>query len=77
MIAHTLRFHRDLYSGTAIDAAVGAFREVADCRLTEETAYWVVEVDARADAPLAEVAAELANYALGLTIDQRCVPAAW
>jgi hypothetical protein len=72
-----LRFHRDLYAGTAVDAAVAAFREVAECRLREQPDHWVVEVTALGEAPAAEVAAELANYALGLTIEQRCVPAAW
>ena len=72
-----LRFRRDLYSGTAVDAAVVAFREVANCRLAEEADYWVVEVTPSGNEDPQEVAAELANYALGLTIEQRCLPAAW
>ncbi len=72
-----VRFHRDLYSGTAVDAAVVAFREVANCRLLEEPGYWVVEVTPSLDDDADQVAAELANYALGLTIEQRCVPGAW
>lgn len=62
----TLRFHRDLYDGRAVDAALGVFADHARCERREEPTHWVVDVHAEADERL--VARELANYALGLTI---------
>ena len=73
----TLEFHRDLYSGVAVDAAVEAFREVAACELVEKPTHWVVMVTALADEDERSVVGELANYALGLTIEERCLATAW
>jgi len=67
-----LRFHRDLYSGEAVDAAVHAFADLARFELREEGAYWVVEVSECDGERDREIAGELSNYALGLTIRARC-----
>ncbi len=74
----TLEFHRDLYSGVAVDAAVEAFREVAACELVENSTHWVVIVrPVGAEEDERTVVGELANYALGLTIEERCLATAW
>lgn len=62
----TLRFHRALYDGRAIDSALGVFEGHGRFERRQEPDHWVVEVTADDDERL--VARELANYALGLTI---------
>lgn len=62
----TLRFHRALYDGRAVDAALGVFADHGRFDRREEPDHWVVDVRADDDERL--VARELANYALGLTI---------
>jgi hypothetical protein len=66
-----LRFHRDLYAGAAIDEAVKVYARFASFELTEEAAHWVVRISASSDARAAQVARELGNYALGITIRAR------
>jgi hypothetical protein len=64
----SVRFHREIYRGTAVDEAVKVFAAYATFELAEEAEHWVVRVtgaDARRER---RVAGELANYALGLTI---------
>lgn len=63
-----LRFHRDLYDGPALDEAAKVYEPYASLSLVEEPSYWLVRVEGD-DADL--VARELANYALGLTIERR------
>ncbi len=67
-----LRFHRTLYAGTAIDAALGRFAHLAKTRFDrgETPEYFVVEVTASSPARSRAIAHELANFALGLTIEQ-------
>lgn len=69
-----LRFHRDLYPGEAVDAAIRTFepwarveREVAGDE-GASPAYWVVRIFARSPAVERRVAGELANFALGLAV---------
>lgn len=70
-----LRFHEELYDGFAIDEAVKAYAEYATAELAREGAAYVVRITAL---PLATddgideatLAAELGNYALGLTIER-------
>ncbi len=75
-----LRLHRELYDGPAVDEAAKLYREYGSVDLAEEAAYWVVRVGSAAEpagdgatdaADLGTLAAELSNYALGLTIERR------
>ena len=61
-----LRFHRGLYDGNAIDAALEVFAEHARSEQRVDDEHFVVAVSADEDERV--VARELANYALGLTI---------
>lgn len=67
----TVRFHREIYDGKAVDAAVKQLADYASFELIEEPSYWVVKVEAEDDATARAVAGELGNFALGLTIQQR------
>jgi hypothetical protein len=66
-----LRFPEDLYSGEAIDAAVKVYAEWAACELERDSGSFAVRLTAKPGVPEARVADELANYALGLTIEQQ------
>lgn len=71
-----LRFHRELYDGFAIDEAVKAFAELASSELADDDRTWVVRMSALPAAAAEGIdeptlADELANYALGLTIERR------
>lgn len=66
-----LRFHRDLYRGEDVDAALKVYARFADFERAEADDAWVVRVRARGAARERAVAGELANYALGLTIRGR------
>jgi hypothetical protein len=70
-----LRFHEELYDGFAIDEAVKAYAEFMSAELFREQQGYVVRVTASPAASEqgideATVAAELANYALGKTIER-------
>ncbi len=67
----TLRFHREFYDGMAVDAAVKTFEDYGSFALSETESHWIVEVSGREGPALRELAGELQNYALGLSIDQR------
>jgi len=62
-----LRFHRELYAGTAIDAALVRLARFARFERAEDGEYFVVRVDADDPVRLRRVAGELCNFALGLT----------
>jgi hypothetical protein len=62
-----LRFHRELYAGTAIDTALGRLAHFARFERAEDGEYFVVRVDADDPVRLHRVAGELCNFALGLT----------
>jgi hypothetical protein len=64
----TLRFHRELYRGTAVDEAVKVLAPHGDFQLREEPAHWVVEVTGATPERERRIAGELGNYALGLTV---------
>ena len=66
-----LRFHRGLYQGTAVDAAVKVFEKFGRFALTEETEHWVVRVEAKSPARERQLVGELANYALGLSVREQ------
>jgi len=66
-----LRFPSDLYSGFAIDSALKVYADFAEFALTEEPEAFVVRLTATGDHAEADIADELANFALGATIEER------
>ena len=64
-----LRFHREIYAGTAVDAAAKKLERFAELELVEEQDHWVVRVNASTPERERQVAGTLANWALGLTVD--------
>lgn len=69
-----LEFHRTLYNGLAVDEAVQRYRRHIECELSERPDVWRVRLRALRPELTLRVARELANYALGLTV-QRGGPA--
>lgn len=67
-----LRFHRALYSGNAIDGAARRFASVSRVTLVRsiDGEYFVVAVESEDPKRARKVGLELANMALGLTIEQ-------
>ncbi len=65
-----LRFHRALYPGEAVDAAIKAFSGWAEVATEQSSTHWIVRVTAATPARERKVAGALANYALGLTVRQ-------
>jgi len=70
-----LRFHQDLYDGFAIDEAAKVYGNYGAMDLTREADAYVVRVTAGADTAAQGIdertlAAEMANYALGMTIEK-------
>lgn len=65
-----LRFHRTLYAGPAVDEAVKVFARHGEFHMSEETDTWVVRLRALRPALTRRLAHELANYALGLTVQR-------
>lgn len=68
-----LRFHREIYDGSAIERALGVYRPYGTLTLEEGAVHWIVRVaETPGDAEHAwTLARELANYALGATIEAR------
>jgi hypothetical protein len=62
-----LRFHREIYAGTAVDAALKVYARYGRFERAEEPTHWVVRVTTKDPVRERRVARELANYALGLT----------
>lgn len=67
----TLRLHREIYRGEAVDRAAKIYAPYAQIELEEEPSAWVVKVSASSPQREARVARELANQALGLTVRDR------
>lgn len=66
-----LRFHADFYPPDAVSDAVTAYGEHARCDVQRrDDATWV-RVTAVGDTDEKTLAAELANYVLGLSIERR------
>ena len=67
-----LRFDRSLYAGPAIDEAVKVFAAHGEFHMSEETDTWVAKLRALKPGPARtrRLAHELANYALGLTVQR-------
>jgi hypothetical protein len=66
-----LRFHRTLYRGESVDAAIRTFERYGRLERREEPDYWVVAIAAKSARRERRIADELANFALGLTIRER------
>lgn len=71
-----LSFDESLYDGFAIDEVAKAFEEIATIERERREGAFVLRVSAKPDggpdAPTEEdIAAELANHALGKTIEKR------
>jgi hypothetical protein len=69
-----LRFHQELYDGFAVDEAVKAYAGLARFELVREDQGYVVKLEADPAAlpdgiDEATLGRELANYALGKTIE--------
>jgi hypothetical protein len=67
----TVRFHRDLYPGAVLDEALRVYEPFATIERSEEPSHWVVRLKADKEAREGRIAGELANYALGLTVQKR------
>ncbi len=66
----TLRFHKELYSGMAVDAAMKRLERFATFEVAEDAKHWVVEVQAKRLEHQRQIELELGNFALGLTIER-------
>lgn|GEM_PF-953455 len=66
-----LRLHSELYVNAAIEEAIGLYRNHAEITRTEEGPYTMLSITSPRPARAEKVAKELANYALGLTIQAR------
>jgi hypothetical protein len=66
-----LRFDAELYSGFAIDSAVQVFADFASFELERAGGEYVVKLTANGEHDEQQIADELANYALGATIEER------
>jgi uncharacterized protein RhaS with RHS repeats len=67
-----LRFHHELYDGFAVDEAAKVYGPYGTMELEREPSGFVVRLTATAEGvPERTLAAELANYALGLTVEKR------
>lgn len=65
------RFHVDLYEGKAVDAAVKMYEPYGNFELEQSSEAWIVRVVANEGIDEAYLADELANFALGTTIEAR------
>jgi hypothetical protein len=70
-VSRTLRFHKDVYVGEAVDEAVKTFDRFATFTLSDEGAHWVVALEAKRPELELRIAGELSNFALGLTVKHR------
>ncbi len=66
-----LRLHRELYRGESVDSAVGIYARFADLSRADEGDYFVVRIEGKSEERERRIADELANYALGSTIQER------
>ena len=71
-----LRFHHELYDGFALDEAAKVYAPYADLALEREPEGYVIRLTASAESTKQGIdertlSAELANFALGLTIERQ------
>ncbi len=65
----TLSFPRDLYVGVAVDAAAKVYADHATIELEQTPEAYVLRVVALGEANEELIADELANYALGASVE--------
>ena len=65
-----LRFHHELYDGFAVDEAAKIYGPYATMELVREPEGFIVRLTGTTDIDERTIAAELGNYALGLTIEK-------
>lgn len=65
-----LRLHRRVYAGTAIDSALQRFGKLAVFGRAIEGEYFVVSAELPPGPRARKIAGELANFVLGLTVEQ-------
>lgn len=66
-----LALHRELYSREAVDAAVEAFAGHASVEVDERGEAYVLRCTPTTEVDERQLADELGNFALGLTIEAR------
>ena len=66
-----LRLHSGLYIAKAIEEAIDLYRGHAEITRAEDGEHTVLSIASQRPARAEKVAKELANYALGLTIQAR------
>lgn len=66
-----LRLHRGLYVGAAIEQALELYAAHAQIERAEEGEHVILRIESARPGRAERVARELANYALGLTIQAR------
>jgi len=66
-----VRFHRALYRGESVDEAMKVYARFAKLTPVEEDDHWVVRIEGSSESRERKIADEIANYALGLTIQSR------
>ncbi len=71
-----LRFHEELYDGFAVDEAAKVYGPYGTIDLSREDGGYVVKVTGDGASGIDErtLAAELANFALGTTIEKQGAP---
>jgi hypothetical protein len=66
-----LRFHSELYAAAALDEAVARFAGFGVFDLIDEGSCRLLRIEARGGVPEAVLAGEVANFALGRTVQLR------
>lgn len=66
-----LTFSEAIYSGEALDVALRTFAEFGEFQRSQRDGYFVVQCSPKGEHSTELVADELANYALGVTIEAR------
>jgi hypothetical protein len=65
------RFHHEIYSLRALERCLEVFGGVARLELAQELPHYRITVEGADPGVEAEVAGELSNYALALTIEEK------
>jgi hypothetical protein len=65
-----LSFHKELYDAGAIDEATKTYARFGTFELKDEPTHFVLRVTAHNESREARLSRELANFALGLTIER-------
>lgn len=66
-----LRLHKELYAAPALDEALQTYARFATLAKSEEGAHWLVRIEGKSPSRERQVAGELGNYVLGLTVRSR------